>query len=68
MWSSSANASKPATPLGKVDLEAAADIRLVLSRIFVTLVYEMKKRNAKRGLATLCIDGGMGVALTVERG
>jgi acetyl-CoA acetyltransferase len=33
----------------------------------VTLLHEMQKRNAKRGLATLCIGGGMGVALTVER-
>jgi acetyl-CoA C-acetyltransferase len=33
----------------------------------VTLLHEMQKRNAKRGLATLCIGGGMGIALTVER-
>jgi acetyl-CoA C-acetyltransferase len=37
-------------------------------RILVTLLYEMKRRNAKRGLASLCIGGGMGVALAVERG
>ena len=37
------------------------------ARILVTLLHEMQKRNAKRGLATLCIGGGMGVALTVER-
>src|SRR5437588_581685 len=37
-------------------------------RITTTLVYEMKKRNARRGLATLCISGGMGIALLVERG
>lgn len=36
-------------------------------RILVTLLYEMQKRNAKRGLATLCIGGGMGTALIVER-
>jgi acetyl-CoA C-acetyltransferase len=36
------------------------------ARILVTLLHEMQKRNAKRGLATLCIGGGMGVALTVE--
>ena len=36
-------------------------------RILVTLLYEMQKRNAKRGLATLCIGGGMGTALLVER-
>jgi len=37
------------------------------ARILVTLLHEIQKRNAKRGLATLCIGGGMGVALTVER-
>jgi acetyl-CoA C-acetyltransferase len=37
------------------------------ARILVTLLHEMQKRNAKRGLATLCIGGGMGVALTAER-
>lgn len=36
-------------------------------RILVTLLYEMKKRNAKRGLATLCIGGGMGCSAIVER-
>ena len=37
------------------------------ARILATLLHEMQKRNAKRGLATLCIGGGMGVALSVER-
>ena len=37
------------------------------ARITTTLLYEMKKRNARRGLATLCISGGMGIALLVER-
>ena len=38
------------------------------ARIFVTLLHEMQKRDAKRGLATLCIGGGMGTAvLIVER-
>lgn len=37
------------------------------ARVFVTLVHEMQKRNARKGLATLCIGGGMGVALAVER-
>ena len=37
------------------------------ARILVTLLHEMKRRNAKRGLATLCIGGGMGTALIVER-
>jgi acetyl-CoA C-acetyltransferase len=36
-------------------------------RILVTLVHEMNRRDAKKGLASLCIGGGMGVALTVER-
>ncbi len=37
------------------------------ARIFVTLLNEMVKRDAKKGLATLCIGGGMGVAVCVER-
>ena len=37
------------------------------ARVFVTLLHEMQKRDAKKGLATLCIGGGMGIALTVER-
>ena len=36
-------------------------------RITTTLLHEMKKRDAKRGLATLCVSGGMGLALLVER-
>src|SRR5512134_626490 len=36
-------------------------------RVLVTLLHEMKRRDAKKGLAALCIGGGMGVALTVER-
>jgi acetyl-CoA C-acetyltransferase len=36
------------------------------ARIFNTLVYEMKRRGARKGLATLCIGGGMGVAMCVE--
>jgi acetyl-CoA C-acetyltransferase len=36
------------------------------ARILVTLIHEMKKRNAKKGLATLCIGGGQGVATIVE--
>lgn len=38
------------------------------ARVLTTLLHEMGRRNAKRGLATLCIGGGMGVALAVERG
>ncbi|SDU39204.1 acetyl-CoA C-acetyltransferase [Stappia sp. ES.058] len=37
------------------------------ARVLVTLLHEMAKRDAKKGLATLCIGGGMGVALCVER-
>jgi acetyl-CoA C-acetyltransferase len=37
------------------------------ARILVTLLHEMQKRNAHKGLATLCIGGGMGVAMAVER-
>ncbi len=37
------------------------------ARILTTLLYEMKKRDAKRGLATLCIGGGQGCAIVVER-
>ncbi len=36
-------------------------------RVLVTLLHEMEKRDAKKGLATLCIGGGMGIALCVER-
>jgi len=37
------------------------------TRILVTLLHQMKKQDAKKGLATLCIGGGMGIALCVER-
>jgi acetyl-CoA C-acetyltransferase len=37
------------------------------ARVLVTLLHEMRKRNAHKGLASLCIGGGMGVALAVER-
>ena len=37
------------------------------ARVLVTLLHEMTKRDAKKGLATLCIGGGMGVAMCVER-
>jgi len=38
------------------------------ARVLVTLLHEMGKRNARKGLATLCIGGGMGIAMCVERG
>ncbi len=37
------------------------------ARVLVTLLFEMQKRDAKKGLATLCIGGGMGIAMCVER-
>ena len=37
------------------------------ARVLTTLLYEMKRSNAKKGLATLCIGGGMGIAMCVER-
>jgi acetyl-CoA C-acetyltransferase len=38
------------------------------TRVLITLLHEMQKRDARKGLATLCIGGGMGIALCVERG
>jgi acetyl-CoA C-acetyltransferase len=38
------------------------------ARVLVTLLFEMQKRKVKKGLATLCIGGGMGIAMCVERG
>jgi acetyl-CoA C-acetyltransferase len=37
------------------------------ARVLVTLLHEMERRGAKKGLSTLCIGGGMGIALCVER-
>jgi acetyl-CoA C-acetyltransferase len=37
------------------------------ARILVTLLHEMGKRNARKGLATLCIGGGMGIAMCIAR-
>jgi acetyl-CoA C-acetyltransferase len=37
------------------------------ARVLVTLLHEMGRRDAKKGLATLCIGGGMGVAMALER-
>lgn len=37
------------------------------ARVLTTLLYEMAKRDVTKGLATLCIGGGMGIALCVER-
>ena len=38
------------------------------ARVLVTLLHEMQKTDARKGLATLCIGGGMGIAMCVERG
>ena len=38
------------------------------ARVLVTLLHEMQKRNSKKGLATLCIGGGMGIAMCLDRG
>ena len=37
------------------------------ARVLVTLLHEMEKRDAKKGLTTLCIGGGMGIAMCIER-
>ena len=36
------------------------------ARLIVTLLHELERRNARRGLATLCVSGGMGMALAIE--
>ena len=58
--------------LGKVNVNGGAiaighPIGASGCRILVTLLHEMQRRNAKKGIASLCIGGGMGVALTIER-
>ena len=37
------------------------------ARVFTTLIHEMQRRGVSKGLATLCIGGGMGIAMCVER-
>jgi len=37
------------------------------ARLVVTLLHELERRGARRGLATLCVSGGMGMALAIER-
>ena len=59
-------------PMEKVNVNGGAialghPIGASRTRIFVTLVHEMLKRDVKKGLATLCIGGGMGVAMCIER-
>jgi acetyl-CoA C-acetyltransferase len=37
------------------------------ARLLVTLLHEMEKRDVRRGLATLCVSGGLGMAMAIER-
>jgi acetyl-CoA C-acetyltransferase len=58
-------------PMNRLNVNGGAialghPIGCTCARIVVTLVHEMKKRRAKRGLATLCVSGGMGMAMAVE--
>jgi acetyl-CoA C-acetyltransferase len=58
-------------PLDKLNVNGGAialghPIGATGARILVTLLYEMRRRGAKRGLATLCVSGGLGMALAVE--
>ena len=59
-------------PLEKVNVNGGAialghPIGATGARIFVTLLHEMEKRNVRRGLATLCVSGGLGMAMAIER-
>jgi acetyl-CoA C-acetyltransferase len=59
-------------PLEKLNVNGGAialghPIGCTGTRILVTLLYEMRRRGARRGLATLCVSGGMGMAMGVER-
>ena len=58
----------PIQRVAKPFLESRAIISCIrVTRILVTLIHEMIKRDVKKGLATLCIGGGMGIAMCVER-
>ncbi len=54
-------------PLHNVSAASIARALASGARILVTLIHEMVRRDARRGLASLCIGGGMGVAVAVER-
>ena len=59
-------------PMDKVNVNGGAialghPIGASGTRVFVTLLHEMQKRDSKKGLATLCIGGGMGIAMCIER-
>jgi acetyl-CoA C-acetyltransferase len=67
-----ATAGNLTTPTGRINVDAGAitighPIGASGARILVTLIYEMIKRDIKRGFASLCIGDGMGVALAIER-
>jgi len=58
-------------PMAKLNVNGGAialghPIGATGARILVTLVHEMRRRNARRGLATLCVSGGLGMAMAVE--
>ncbi len=60
-------------PAGKLNVNGGAialghPIGCTGTRILVTLIYEMQRRGARRGLATLCVSGGMGMAMALELG
>jgi acetyl-CoA C-acetyltransferase len=59
-------------PLDKLNVNGGAislghPIGCTGARIIVTLLYEMIKRDARRGLATLCVSGGLGMAMAIEK-
>ena len=59
-------------PAGKLNVNGGAialghPIGATGARILVTLLHEMEKRNVRRGLATLCVSGGLGMAMGIER-
>ena len=61
-----------ALPMEKVNVNGGAialghPIGASGTRILVTLLHEMRKRDLKKGLATLCIGGGMGIAMCLQR-
>ena len=66
------NLSETKTDTDKVNVNGGAialghPIGASGTRILVTLIHEMIKRDVKKGLATLCIGGGMGIAMCIER-
>ncbi|MBI2835585.1 MAG: hypothetical protein HYX76_14275 [Acidobacteria bacterium] len=54
-------------PARQVGRRAGHPIGCTGARILVTLIHEMQRRGARLGLATLCVSGGMGMAVAVER-